>query len=153
MTASALQGQEGADQNDITGRIIKARAAFEEARRVIPNYIDAAFGLVLVDELAGEKDRALTTLEELTRANPQSPALWYELGVRYVDRTDSTKAQEVFTNVVNLDASMALAHWQLGLIAEQEQDTATARREFELVQQLDPTNTEVVQKLEALPKE
>lgn len=153
LTAAARQGQEGVDANDVTSRIIKARAAFEDARRVVPNYVDAAFGLVLVDELAGEKDRALAALEQLTRDNPQAAALWYELGVRYVERTETTKAKQALTNAAGLDPSLALAHWQLGLIAEQEKDTATARREFELVQQLDPNNTEVAGKLEALPKE
>ncbi|MBI4426818.1 MAG: hypothetical protein HY567_04535 [Candidatus Kerfeldbacteria bacterium] len=153
LTASARKGQEGADENDVTSRIVKARAALEEAQRVVPTYVDAVFGLVLVDELAGEKDRAFTTLEQLAQANPQSAALWYELGLRYVERKDTAKAKEAFGSAVAVDSSLAQAHWQLGLLAEQEKDTATARREFALVQQLDPTNTEVGKKLESLPKQ
>ncbi len=149
--ASAMKDQEG-EADEIRNWIIKARSEFATALELQANNVDAGFGLVLVDELAGENDAALERLKALVQANPQSAGLWYELGLRSAGRKDTAGAKDAFTNAVILQPSLAQAHWELGLIAEAEKDFATARTEFELVQQLDPSNEEVVKKLESLPK-
>lgn len=150
--AAALKNEQGRDNDEVRSRIIKARSEFTTALELQPGNVNAGFGLVLVDELSGENDAAFNRLNNLTQANPRSASLWHELGLRFVDRKDTASAKGAFTNAVILQPSLTQAHWELGLIAEQEKDVATARKEFELVQQLDPTNQEVGKKLEGLPK-
>lgn len=149
--AAALSSAKKDDPGVNTGAV-SARAEFEQALRLQPGNIDAAFGLVLVDELVGEKETAFNRLSELVQSHPESAGLWYEFGMRSVDRNDVKQAKDAFNRAVALQPSFSQAHWQLGLLAEQEKDTATAKKEFELVGQLDPSNTEVQKKLDALPK-
>ncbi|MBI4092981.1 MAG: hypothetical protein HY420_03590 [Candidatus Kerfeldbacteria bacterium] len=155
LRASSLYAQKGNSASDpeVQKSIIVSRSEFETVFNLQPNNLEGSFGLVLLDELAGEKDTAFNRLEALTKANPTMAALWYELGLRYKDRKDAKSAKDAFTSAAQLQPGLAQAHWELGLLAEADKDTATARQEFEIVQQLDPTNTEVGKKLEGLPKQ
>ncbi len=156
LTAAGLKAQstdDPAQTSDIQARTMKARAAFEAAVRSVPDDLDAGFGLVLVDELAGESDRAFERLTNLAASHPQSAGLWYQLGLRYVDRKDDTQASNAFVRAIELQSTLTDAYWQIGLIAERAKDMKTARQAFETVLQIDSSRTDAQQKLDALPKE
>lgn len=152
LVASTLSSQENADQTTVTAYLAKARTALSTALRLYPGSIDARYGIVMVDELAGRKDEAFASLQQLVKDNPEYGSLWYALGMRYLDRKDTDKATTAFTSAINLQPSLTDAHWQLGLLAEAAKDYVTAKAQYEIVQQLDSTNTEVQGKLDGLPK-
>lgn len=153
LITSSDAAEKNADQSSIKAGLVNARAEFETVNRMLPNSLDAGYGLVLVDELAGEKDRAYETLQKLVATNNNSAPLWHELGLRFVERNEIDRAKEAFSASVELEPSSPRPHWQLGLIAETQKDYATAREEFSTVKELDPTNTDVDKKLESLPKD
>ncbi|MFH0829193.1 MAG: tetratricopeptide repeat protein [Candidatus Kerfeldbacteria bacterium] len=149
--ASSLTSEKDADQSQIKAYLSKARSEFTEALTIDPANIDSQFGLVLVDELSGEKDTAFASLEQLARDNPSFAPLWYQLGIRYLDRKDTARAKDAFQRAVSIDSTDVQSHWQLGLLAEQAKDYETARAEFTMVKELDPSNTDVQKKLDSLP--
>lgn len=152
LIASSTASAQGADQGAIGTYLEKARSSFNEVLRIRPGDLSARFGLVLVDELAGNDDVALAALEKLANEYTTSSPIWYQLGLRYLSRKDATRAKGAFSRAVAIDPNDPQAHWQLGLLAEEAKDYAAARAEYETVKKLDPSNTEAQKKLDALPK-
>lgn len=152
LIASSAASQTDPDAKLIDSYVAKARTAFAEVLRIVPGDITARYGLVLVDEFAGNKDEALAKLEQIANDHVESSPVWHQLGVRYLSRNDTAKAKSAFERAVAIDPSNAQAHWQLGLLAEEAKDYTTAKSEYETVKQIDPTNTDVQKKLDELPK-
>lgn len=148
--AEALSKEEPKDDEAIRRRLIEARAAFETALRIAPDELNASFGLVLVDELAGEGDAAFARLEGLAKLYPMNGGLLVELGQRYVDRNEESQALAMFQRAIDADATLAEPHYQLGLLAERSGDTAAAKQAYQRALSLDPTHAEAKKKLEAI---
>lgn len=153
LVASTLSGQQKPDAATIATDVAKARTALSATLKLLPGNVDAQYGLILLDELSGNKDQAFTALQQLVKDNQNSGALWYALGMRYLDRKDTANAKTSFTNAITMQPSLTDAHWQLALIADAAKDYATAKTQYQIVKQLDPTNTDVQAKLDALPKQ
>lgn len=152
LVALAVQDTEGSKPEDVAPRMESARKEFERAWSLHPGNPDAGFGLILVDEYAGNTDQAFNRLAELVAGNPSSAALWYELAIRQISKDQTDNARRSLERTLSLQPTFAPAHVQLGILAEKNSDVAAARVEYQRALELDASNEDAQQRLDALPK-
>jgi len=150
LVAAAMKAQTDSKPEEYQAYLDEARREFERAIQLNASNMDAQFGLVVLDELVGEKDAAFDRLQRLIVANPQTAALWYELGLRQIDRQDPTSGETSFKRALTLEPNFAPPHVELGKLAESKGDKDTARQEYEAALAIDANNQEATERLEQL---
>ena len=113
------------------GRFALARKKAEDYLRFHPLSAAAeeVLGIALV--LDGKVDEGLTHLQLAIQINPKQSTAITKVGDVYLARGEIEKAKAQFQQAVALNPTDRFAHQRLGLIAEQERDSALAVGEFE----------------------
>ena len=128
----------------------KARELFAEAIGVRGQYWQAELQIALLDEKAGEVQKATKKLENLKRRVPLSMDVHFQLGRLYYNQDELDKAISEFKQVIILFPNHSNAHFSLGLAYEKKGRRKSALREFEKVLELNPDNEEVKAKIKEL---
>lgn len=130
--------------------IDQAIADLEKSKQLKSDFMEADYYLATALELKGEKEKAIEKMKTLADAYPSDVTILYTLGVMYIDNNQLTEAQATLNRVVNLRSNHANAHFYLGIIYEQQGEIDKAISELEIVQELNPDNETVKQKLDDL---
>jgi cytochrome c-type biogenesis protein CcmH/NrfG len=77
---------------------------------------------------AEDKERAVTALQQATKADPNNSELWLHLGFAYRKTGDVDQAQSAFEKAHSLDPHNPDAMYMLGLIYEKKHQTAEAKK-------------------------
>jgi len=117
-----------------------AKALFEQAIRIDPNYADAYhhLGVALAEsgrwsEAAQAYQRALAIPAYRNRASS-----YHNLGWAYLNQGRDRDAEEAFTQSLQLEPQLASSHYHLGLVYEKARRLPEARETFKRAEALDP---------------
>lgn len=87
-------------------------------------------------------DAALDRIDALEKKQPQSPLAWNYRGAAYGGKKDAAKARSSFEQALKLDPKFFPAALNLAKLDLDEGKTDQARKRFESILQIDPTNLE-----------
>ncbi|MEN9912809.1 MAG: hypothetical protein RLY66_217 [Candidatus Parcubacteria bacterium] len=107
------------------------------------NYLDAIFLLSQITAAQGNLKDAIIAAQVGTEINPQSPVLFFQLGLLQYTNKDYQGATKSLETAVKLQADYANAQYFLGLSYARIGDTENAIAQFESLAKANPENEEV----------
>ena len=126
-----------------------AISALRQAVALKDGYADADLNLARAYTADSQENKALDILNRLVRENP-GIEVFYEQGHAYFNQKNYELAIKSFRQVITLDPLHANALYSLGLALEATGQYDEALSYYKKVQDLNPTNEEVRQKIEDL---
>lgn len=128
------------------GRPGEAVTKLEQARKLLPDDLDAVINLGGAYVMQGRYNKAVTVLERATEIDPTNPMLWTNLAAAYLGNLDLSgpqqqeRAIEAYERALALDPSAPNVHYNLGLIYKDRRDWMRAKSYFLLAAQVDPND-------------
>ena len=122
------------------GRSDKARAHFEAALRLNPDYPEAHCNLGLILVGRGRSDEARAHLEEALRLKPNLANAHKDLGIMLNVQGRLNEARAQFEEAVRINPNHLAAHDQLGLLLLRQGRIDQARTHFNQALRLDPSD-------------
>ncbi len=131
----------------------KAESAFGKSIEIKPDYASAHFQLAIAYERQGRVDDAIGKLESVAQYNPTDVGVSFQLGQLYLRRAqgdDLDRSRQAFEHTVALAPTYSNARWFLATIYEQQGDIREAIAQVEKVNELNPGNPLVQNRLQKL---
>lgn len=122
----------------------------QEAIQLKPDYGPAHYYLALAYERQGNLAEAIAAMERLRETNQFDVGIHFQLGLLYLKQGKNDLAQTSLERAVEIAPSFSNARWYLSAVYEQAGDLDKAIEQVEAIQQLNPDNTLVDQRLERL---
>ncbi|MGH9431647.1 MAG: tetratricopeptide repeat protein [Terriglobia bacterium] len=123
--------------------------SYSHVRQLQPTDSEAALGFALAEEGAGMTQQAARAFEQGIREFPRNARYDLEyalmlLGLaRAGDRVAGVRGERLLKQAIQLDGSLAEAHYQLGNIALEGDDTAEAVRQLGIAVRIEPDSSKV----------
>ncbi len=130
------------------GQNVEAQAHFEKMSQHWPDHAGIQYQWARTLAKLNRRDEALEKLRKTVELQPQFWQARYLLGVELVADGHIKEAAQEFHQVTRIQPEYTLAHYNLGIAFARLGDMERAILEFEEVMVLDPTNQEVLQKLD-----
>jgi tetratricopeptide (TPR) repeat protein len=125
------------------GNVDEARMLMNDAIRLKPDYIDAAFMLSQLEISAGNIDAAIDSTIRIIQLEPQNPARYFQLGVLELAQNDIERGVLALEVAIQLDPQYANARYYLAFAYDRLGRSADARAQLEKVLETNPDNAEV----------
>lgn len=135
--------------------LTQAFQSFEKAIELKKNYAPAHYQLGLAYAYQGRLDEAIGKMESVANYNSKDVGVAFELGQLYLRRDkqgDQDRAKVALESAVTLAPSFSNARWFLATVYEQEGNISAAITQIEKVQELNPNNQLVQNRLDRLLK-
>lgn len=100
------------------GRTADAERGFRDLANRHPELGGAHANLGLILRNAGKHEASVAALERATKASPNQPVFFNQLGVSYRHGGKFTKAREAYETALALDPNYADAHLNLGVLLD-----------------------------------
>lgn len=124
-------------------KLDEALQAVGAAIQVKNNYLEAIYLLSQIEASKGNLRNAIIAAQVATQINPQSPVLFFQLGLLHYNNKDYNAAAVALETAVNLQADYANAKYFLGLSYVRLNRVADAIEQFENLAETNPDNQEV----------
>ncbi len=124
--------------------------ATETAIELKENYATAYYQLALLLEAQGNLSEAIIRMESLSAAYPNDVGVSFQLGFLYLRQGKMDAAEIELLHTIELAPTYANAYWYLSSVFEDRGDFDAAIEAIEMVQQLNPGNELVAQRLDRL---
>jgi len=135
--------------NDLQG----AREALELSIKLKPNYILAYTSLTQLDEAENKINEAIEHASVAAALSQTDPSLLFNLGRLYYNRAqtdDLARAEQLFVEAIRLNPNYADALWSLAVLYERQGKLNDALQLYKMVEQLNPNNQGVKDKINRL---
>jgi len=116
----------------------RARDCFNHLLKYAPDDYTAHYNLGVLETMENKWDEAERHLGLALTADPKSSEVYNTLGSLYLKRGDLDRAREFFLKTIALDAKMAGAHYNLGLVLRKQQRNEEAAQAFRQALLVDP---------------
>ncbi len=136
-----------------SGNVDTARTYIEQAIALKPNFTEAFFFLSQLEIATGNVDAAIKSTQSVITLEPQNPARYYQLGVLETAKNDTDASIISFERAVSLDQNFANARYLLALAYDKKGRSADAKKQLEVVLNLNPGNAEVTELLTIIDNE
>ena len=136
-------------QKDMKG----GREALEKAIALKQNYILGYSTLSQLDEVEGKANEAIEHMSVAAALAQNDPALIFNVGRLYYNRAkqdDLVRAEQLFLLALSLNPNYADSLWSLGVLYERQGRSSDALQLYRRVQQLNPGNAAVQDKIKRL---
>lgn len=133
------------------GKISEAIALFEKAIAIYPNFIQALSNLGAALNKTGQPRKALVPLQKVIALDPQFGISYFNLGNAYFQLNHWDDALEAYKKAISLGVDFLSLHWNRYEIYFKQENLVEARKELELILQIDPNDEDARQKLDQLP--
>lgn len=135
------------------GNTDKARKYIEQAIALKPNYTEAFFLLSRLEIVSGNVEAAIKSTQSVIALEPQNPTRYYQLGVLETSQDNVDGAIDAFEKAVSLDQNFANARYLLALAYDKNGRSDDAKKQLEVVLNLNPGNPEVTELLKVINQE
>lgn len=135
------------------GNVDTARSYIEKAIAFKPNYTEAFFFLSQLEIATGNVDAAIQSTQSVIALDPKNPARYYQLGVLKTAKGDTDGAIASFEQAILFDQNFANARYLLALAYDLKGKSDEAKKQLEVVLNLNPGNSEVTELLNILNNE
>ncbi len=140
----AMEGEER------SGKLAEAKKEFEEAVKLKEDYPDALSELALVYFESGDKDNSAVFVEKASKQKGISPETGLQIGKIFYNLDDKEKAAAILSIVAEKKPELSDTHYILGIIYMEDKRNSEALAEFQKVLDLNPGNTEIMNKIKEL---
>jgi len=130
-----------------------ADKAVGEALKLKSDYASAYYLRGTINEQKNHISGAIEDMATALSLSPKDAVIAFDLGRLYYNRAqgdDLVRAEQLFLYAIQLNANYADALWSIGLLYERKGQVGKALEHYRKVQVLNPTNTAVRQKINAL---
>lgn len=130
-------------------------SALEELKKAISlksDYAPAHYLIAVVLDQKGERESAISKLEETKLMAPNDVGIAFQLGLLYWKKNDLEKAEAEFKRALSIFENYSNARYMLGLIYDKKGEKEKAKEEFKKVLELNPQNQEVIKIIDNLNK-
>jgi len=130
-----------------------AKAAFESAITLKPDFLMAYQSLAILNEANGDLPGAIMALERGLQYGMSNPEYLFQIGRLYFNRakgSDLANAEYAFRSALQIEPRYADALYALGILAERVGKPGEAVKFYQAVKELDPTNKDILKKLQGL---
>ena len=127
-------------------RIQEAAETFEKAIRLKPDDARSYNNLAVAFFKSGKLKAAVEAAKQAIRIKPDDPELYYNLGAVYSQMNMYADAIEALKQSVRLKHDVPEVHFRLGIIYNM-QDAASALKEYEILNKLDPDSAKLLYKI------
>lgn len=117
----------------------KAISSFQTALQIDPNYRDAMLQLGSIYS-AQKNPLAVTYYDNAMKTGSKDVFPLYAKGMYYQEQEEYEKAKQAYREAINQDREYSKAIFGMGFILMQQDSLEKAKRQFDLVSQLEPTN-------------
>ncbi|MBF8280642.1 MAG: SLEI family protein [Candidatus Magasanikbacteria bacterium] len=134
-------------------RLEDAKAGFESAITLKPDFLIAYQSLAILNEANGDLPGALVAMERGIQYAMRSPEYLFQIGRLYFNRgkgNDLAAAELAFRTALQIEPRYADALYALGVLAERVGKKTEAVQFYKAVQELDPANKDILKKLQGL---
>jgi len=107
------------------------------------DYSPALYLLAQIEASSGNVDQAILATEQARLFAPNDIGILFQLGLLYYQADNFDRARTVFERAVTINPNYSNARYFLGLIYDFQGRSLDAIEQFELIEQLNPQNTEV----------
>lgn len=139
-------------QNQIFENLKMAEENYIKAIELKPDYILAIYNLGVVYEREGRVADAVKQLEITRSANPLDSNLTFQLGLLYYRDGQKDKSFSELQRAVTIFPGFSNARWYLALLYEERGDLDSALNELYKIEELNPGNDILLQKISDLEK-
>lgn len=137
-------------QNQISENLRLAEESFQKAIELKSDYVLAIYSLGVVYEREGRVKDAVRQLEITRSAEPLDPNVAFQLGLLYYRDNLKEQSFNELQRAVTIFPDFSNARWYLALLYEERGDLDAALRELYRVEELNPENEVLAQKIEEL---
>ncbi len=134
----------------VSGDTERAKATFNKAKELKPDYVDASIQMALISERENNLSEAVKQMEDLASAYPFNAEVLFQLGRLYFNNNQLDEAISQFEKVISLMPNHSNTHYSLGIAYQKKGEIGKAIAEFEKVLELNPGNPDVQARLEEL---
>ncbi len=135
-------------QTEIEKALSQAEITLEKALALKSDYSLAHYYLASTYERQGNVLEAITRMEELQKSYPEDVGVTFQLGLLYLKQGKSDLAKVEFEHALSIAPNYSNALWFLAAISEEEGNFDEALQLLEKVEELNPENQLVKQRLE-----
>ncbi len=136
-----------------TNNYDQAKQYIGEAIALKPNFTEAFFILSQLEIGRGNVVSAIESTRAIITLEPQNPARYYQLGVLESAQNNTSNAISAFEQAVALDQNYANARYLLALAYDLAGRSDEAKRQLEVVLQLNPGNADLIRLIEIITNE
>lgn len=134
-----------------SGKIEQAKNLFKKAIETYPNFIQALSNLGAALNKLGQPEEAIPYLKKTLALNPEFAIAYFNLGNSQFALNRFEEAQKSYERSVEMGIDFLSMHWKLYEIHLGKKDYEIAKRELNIILEMDPENEEAQKKLSALP--
>lgn len=134
-------------------KIDEAKKDYEEAIRLKANYVDVFVRLSAVEEVRKDLDMAILRMSDAFRFAPKNTEVLFHLGRLLYNRAkgnDLDLAEQAFRGAIELNPDYSNALYGLGILLERRGRVGEALEYYNKVLRLNPDNTDIRAKINAL---
>jgi tetratricopeptide (TPR) repeat protein len=132
------------------GKLEKAAALFEQAVQNYPNFIQALSNLGAALNKLDRASDAVPHLQKTIRLDPEFAIAYYNLGNSYFSLNRLEEAQKTYGKSVELGLDFLSLHWKLYETNNRLGKNLEAKKQLEIILQMDPENQKAQQALAKL---
>lgn len=127
-----------------------AEEAFNKSIELKSDFAPAHYYLAVTFERQGRLSDAVTRMQALRNTYPLDIGVGFQLGVLYIRQKEYDKARIELERVVELRPNYSNALWYLSFIYEEQDNVEEAIKQVEKIQELNPDNALVAERLQEL---
>lgn len=135
-----------------SGKLEKAVTLFQNAVRVYPNFIQALSNLGAALNKLDRFREAIPHLKKTISLDPEFAIAYYNLGNSYFALNQLEDAHAAYNQSVTLGVDFLSLHWKLYETTHRLGKYLEARKQLNIILQMDPENKKAQQELAKLPK-
>jgi len=139
-------------QANVNAELDKAAEQLNQAIQAKPDFAAAHYNLAIMYERQGRLKDAIAKMEQVLTVNNKDIGVGFQLAILYYRDGQKDKARDLFEQIVAMEKNYANARWYLSVIYEEMGRIDDAIAQVQAVQQLNPGNQIVDQRLAALEK-
>ena len=120
---------------------------FKQAIEAYPNFIQAHSNLGAVLNKLNRSEEAIPHLEKAIHLDPEFGVAYFNLGNAYINQGNLVKARNAYDLAVKSGVNFLSMHWKLYDIYIRQEKRLEAKRELEIILQIEPENLEAKKKM------
>ncbi len=138
------------DRQKANAELPLAEEAYKRSIALYNNYGQALYNLAAVYDRKGELGSAIEQFEKIEANAPRDPSVLFQIGLLYYRNNQKDDALRSWERAVLAFPKYSNAHWYLSLIYEERGNIDGAIKELKIIQELNPDNQLVKDRLAQL---
>jgi tetratricopeptide (TPR) repeat protein len=125
---------------------------FRQAIKAYPNFIQAHSNIGAVLNKLNRSEEAIPHLKKAIQLDPEFGIAYFNLGNAHINQGNPDEALKAYNQAISKGINFLSLHWNLYNVYSNQGEKLKAKRELEIILQIEPENLEAKKKMEQLPR-